>query len=229
MDPGGEVMSEYEVNEINSPHDAEATSATESPWAVSLAFWSSLLLASAAYAAVALAPKFSQWIQVRTQYVQNAHQLIALENDVNYLERVDDALQKDPRFVQRLVQARQADRPTAGESIPVSGDLMFGSVTTPQVVMDPPQPGKLESAATFLATDQDVRQILILFAAGMTIFGFTFLNDSGQGLVQGAVRITRSALLIPLRRYQKTSESPEPRRSSSSDSDDIASVPDAHS
>ena len=127
------------------------------------------------------------------------------------------------------MQARQTDRPTDGEAIPVSGDLMFGSVTTPLVVMDPPQPGRLERAATFLATDRDVRKVLIWFAAGVTIFGFTFLNDSGQGLVQGAVRITGSALRVPLRRYQKASESAGARAPSSDESEDIGRDPDAHS
>ena len=199
-------MSESEQLEIDSPQESAANKATDSVWAVSLAFWFLLLIASMAYGAVALAPKFSEWLQVRTQYLRNAHQLIALEKDVDYLERVYDALEKDPQFVSRLMEARQNDQHGDGEAIPVSGDLMFSSMRAPQLVTKPQPEGRLESAATFLATDRTTRQALVWFAAGLTIFGFTFLNDSGQGLVRSSIRLSRTLLMAPQRRYLKPDE-----------------------
>lgn len=170
-------------------------------WPVSLCFWCTLLLAAGAYGAVAVAPKLAVWNSVRHQYQQNARELQRLEEEVDYLERVETALQTDPEFLQRLKQPTAATAP-GEQSIAISGDLLFGYETmlpaaTSPPAGDPPGHGLISA----LAGKRPLRRGLLIFAAGLTVFAFTFLNDAGVGLVASSGRIVRAAATLPLRRY----------------------------
>ena len=106
----------------------QQSDSTSPAWLVSLCFWCALTCAAGIYAVVALAPKFSVWNPLRHDYRQNAQQLIALERDVDYLERVEEALRTDPEFVRRLSGETRAHSDPNSELIPVSGELLFGYV-----------------------------------------------------------------------------------------------------
>lgn len=177
-------------------------------WPVSLCFWCTLLLAAGVYGAVAVAPKLAVWNSVRHQYQQNAQELVALEDEVDYLERVETALQTDPEFLNRLKQPTKATRP-GEQSIAISGDLLFGydgsPVVKPSKPADPPHHGLI----TALASRRPLRRGLLTLAAGLTIFAFTFLNDAGVGLVAVSGRVVRAAVTMPVRRYVRPDRRPK--------------------
>ena len=188
--------------EANTQHVAEPQDASVS-WAVSLCFWFALLVAAAVYGSVALSPKFAVWNKVRTEYQNNVRQLVALEDDVEYLERVETALKTDPEFVQRLTGVSKLNSDAPGEElIPVSGSLLFGQSD---------EVAALEIAAIELpfyhgiilrlASDEQLRMILLCFSACLTVFAFTFLNDAGQGVVYSAGSMIKQVVMLPMRRY----------------------------
>ena len=181
---------------------------TASPaWIVSLCFWIALTLAACVYAVVALAPKFSVWNQVRHEYRGNARHLMALEQDVEYLERVEEALRTDPEFVRRLAgESRQYNDGTS-ELIPVSGELLFGYVdpaeNAAQKLSEPPP---YHHAISTLASHSTLRVSLLAFSALLTVFAFTFLNDAGAGFVHTTGRFVKAAAMMPVARYFSSSE-----------------------
>jgi len=156
---------------------------------------------------VALAPKFSVWNQVRHEYHGNAQHLIALERDVDYLERVEEALRTDPEFVRRLAGESQPHRDGTSELIPVSGELLFGydDVTEHPSQNLSGQPPFHKSLKT-LASHATLRISLLSFAALTTIFAFTFLNDAGSGIVQTTGRLVKATAMIPIARYFSSAE-----------------------
>ncbi len=191
---------------MNSPQLQHSTTASPA-WIVSLCFWIALTFAACVYAVVALAPKFSVWNQVRHEYRGNAQHLIALERDVDYLERVEQALRTDPEFVQRLAGASQQNGDETSELIPVSGELLFGYVDpaenpSPKLSQPPPY----HNAISTLASHVTLRISLLSFSALLTVFAFTFLNDAGAGFVHTTGRLVKAAAMIPVARYFSSAE-----------------------
>lgn len=182
--------------------NVETAEDTISPsWAVSICFWCTLLVAVAVYASVALSPKLAVWNQVRHEYVRNAEELVSLEEDVDYLERVQTALQTDPEFVERLVGLTNPAAQDNEEFIPVSGSLLFGYDAEESLQRQIPEAPPYDGVVTAFATNRRLRTSLLSLSAFLTIFAFTFLNDAGTNLVQGAGRITKRIAMIPVKRY----------------------------
>ena len=183
-------------------HLPDEQSVPHSSWAVSLCFWFTLLLAASIYGSVALAPKFAVWNRVKSEYDGNIRQLVSLEEDVDYLERVEHALKTDPEFVQRLVGASLPGQATGEELIPVSGSLLFGQsdemVNSVAVESDD---SFFASVIVRLASDTGLRTILLWASACLTIFAFTFLNDAGAGFVHACGALIRQVALVPVTRY----------------------------
>ncbi len=206
-----------------SPH----VTSHASVWAVSLLFWTTLLFAVLLYAAVALAPKLLVWTTARQQYIANAHRLIALEDEVDYLERVQQALETDPGFVQRVASASSAPASTAlGEDseewVPVSGSLMFGRDENPnEIPVVDPKPPPLLATVAVLAGNERLRTGLLATACVLVVFACTFLNDAGHGLVRSAWRLTATVVRLPVARYVR-----QPEPSASEEPDD--EPPTAH-
>ena len=174
--------------------------------AVSLAFWLCLFTAGLLYAAGALAPRLSEWTAVRHDYIRRAHRLQALEEEIDYLERVRKALRTDPEFVRRLTRAaadRGSDDP---DLIPVSGTLVFGSEREllkrlPEI--DPPF-----GAAVIrrLAVDSSLRTGLLAGTAALVLFAFTVLNGDGGWFVRTVVHLAVVCVRLPIRRYFRVPE-----------------------
>ncbi len=154
------------------------------------------------YAMVALAPKFSVWVQVRHEYSGNARHLIALEQDVEYLERVEEALRTDPEFVRRLAGEDRQQEDGTSELIPVSGELLFGYTEPKENVSTKlTEPSLFSSSIRTLASHATLRLFLLSVASMTTILAFTFLNDAGAGFVHTIGRSVRAAARIPVDRY----------------------------
>lgn len=192
-------------HDVDLPRDA-APNSDQHSWLVSLSFWGTLLVAATIYASVALSPKFCVWNRVRLQQQQNAKRLSALESEVAYLERVEKALETDPEFRQQAAgSGSQTD--TDSEFIPVSGNLLFGYQTSPAVTDHVLEEIPLyHLAARTIATDQQLRTILLTVTALLTFFAFAVLNDAGTSFVLAGQYAIRSAASWPFRRYLTTSE-----------------------
>lgn len=193
-------MTNTSVN--TEPLEKDDQSERQSSWAVSLCFWFTLLLAATIYGSVALAPKFAVWNRVKADYDSNIRQLVTLEEDVEYLERVDHALKTDPEFVQRLLGATRPVQSGTEELIPVSGSLLFGQgdeITNAATVE--PTDSVIGSLIVRLGSDNRLRTILLFICACLTIFAFTFLNDAGAGFVHACGAGVRRVALVPVTRY----------------------------
>jgi hypothetical protein len=173
-------------------------------WGVSLAFWGCLLVSAALYGMVALSPKLMTWLQVQHQYASNAAQLARLDANVEYLERVTDALQHDPGFAQRLAAASIPGTKT-DDVLPVSRSLLFGSGDENA---DPPS-GKLTlppgtSLVAGMANNSRLRTLTLAIATLLTVFGFTFLNDSDARWLKQIGRGALGVTAMMTNRYRRT-------------------------
>jgi len=194
------MMDSDTISDVNDAPPASSSDAAPS-WAVSVCFWATLLLAVTVYAAVALAPKFCVWNQVRLEYRHYATELIALEDDVTYLERVEAALRTDPEFRNRVAGVAQPLEPDGEEFIPVSGSLLFGHQDSSANRSTTPSLPKYHAAAVLIASHTRLRLMLLCSASLLTIFAFTFLNEAGAGFVYMTGTVLKSAVTIPLSRY----------------------------
>lgn len=193
-------MSDDALPTIDSP-PAETSSSVV--WAVSLAFWITLLVAALMYGTVALAPRLYAWMQVRHEFMTNAHQLQALESEVDYLERVDHALETDPAFVRRMASTAIGADADQTEVIPVSGSLVFGSSDQLQSRLpDVEQPWAADLVQR-LAADRQLRTLLLTTACVMVVFAFTVLNGTGGRFVQCVSCVAVAAVQLPLNRYRR--------------------------
>ena len=165
-----------------------------------------LLISAAIYGSVAVAPRLSAWIDIRHDYITNAHQLKALETEVDYLERVRDALQSDPEFVQRLASASIAKETGHGEMIPVSGSLIFGSEDQLYERMPEIAPLMGSAVVQVLARDHRLRSSLLVVAGVLVIFAFTVLNGSGGWFVSTTAALAVAAVRIPRARYGRVAD-----------------------
>lgn len=187
-------MSDHD-NETNEPV-ADLQNPAESSTGsliVSLSFWCSLTAASLMYAAVSLSPRLEEWLTARDQYASNAHRLHVLENEVDYLERVVDAMKKDPEFARRMSEQIQLSPSPVSESGFEPTTVAAPDGTPPSSVsvstMEQPRlpsaalPGELRKGILDLATNSELRTGLLAFAAGLTLLAFTLLNESGKAIV----------------------------------------------
>ncbi len=198
-------MAKVELIETSEPTTAEPAPVSQSvgSFFMSVSFWLTLTVAGIMYAAVALSPKFAAWINVREQYVTNATKLTQLEDEVDYLERVAEALKTDPEFAKRLIRANQNPGRQGAEFIPVSRGLLFGGAeakeyTVPQVI----QPA-FAKVVFHLASHEQHRTWLLAGSAGLTLLAFTLLNDAGVGIIQSALSAIWQTFAWLTARYRK--------------------------
>ena len=146
---------------------------------VSLAFWATLLMAAACFAAVSLSPKLWQWQRSNDQFAANQHHLAAVEEQTLRLQRVVAALNEDPAFVEELARVEfDAFRP-GEETIPVDPPLRLHSQAA---AVESAQPRRAVSSwqpmLILLAGDRQIRTSLLVAAAALVIVAFTWLQES---------------------------------------------------
>lgn len=160
---------------------------------VSLAFWLSLLTGASCFAAVALAPKLLQAQRLAALYAENQHRLSALEQQTLQLARVVQALQQDPTFVEELARVEfDAFRP-GEEVLPVEPDLRLNQ--KPVVTMPRREWASGEHPwLRRLATDQTLRNRLLVTAALLVVAAFTWLQDIPPRQVPSPAALRSSTL-----------------------------------
>ena len=174
-------------------------------WLVSLLFWSCLLIAATCYALVALAPKLVTHFGIREDRYANQVRLVALERQVSYLERVVQALESDPAFAAQLARIDfDASRP-GEERIAVGAEL---SLNAREVAasdhVDEVQSHWYAPALQRLANDTKLRRQLLVVAALLTVFSFTFLQESQSPQLEAAAGKVQSGAGWLARRYRKS-------------------------
>ncbi len=100
-------------------------------------FWLVLLVASAMYASVALAPKILIWQSWQNFYVSQRYQLIEREDQLAAMERMVVALEEDPQFVAELAQLEMEAPPLDAESLRMNGDLSHDPRELPSAPSSP--------------------------------------------------------------------------------------------
>lgn len=182
-------MAKVELIETSEPTTAEPVQVPQSvgSFLMSVSFWLTLTVAGILYAAVALSPKLAAWINVRQQYVSNATKLAQLEDEVDYLERVAEALKTDPEFAKRLIRANQNPDSQETEFIPVSKGLLFGGAERKEYKVPEVVRPAFAKVVFHLASHEQHRTRLLVGSAGLTLLAFTLLNDAGIGIVQSGL------------------------------------------
>lgn len=154
--------------------------------AISLLFWLCLLAAAALFAAVALSPKFLINLQLRSQFDANQIKLVTLEREAEQIQRVITAIREDKDFAAELTRMEfDAARPDE-EIIPVESALKLDprSNSNPAAIVsvDP----WYASAVRSLASDQNLRQTLLISAALLVVMSFAVLRPArAEQLVAG--------------------------------------------
>lgn len=156
---------------------------TASGVAMSLIFWLCLLVAAGLFGLVSLAPKFSVYLHLRSQFDNNQRKLVALEEQAEQLGRVVHAIQNDPDFVAELTRIEFDAIGPDEEVIPVDEELQFDAAKVQTAVPElNVRPEWYEPYVLYLASNGNIRLVLLGAAAVLVIFSFTLLPPSGHGL-----------------------------------------------
>ena len=155
--------------------------------AFSLIFWVCLLIATGLFGLVSLAPKFCDYLQLRSHFDTNQRKLVALERQADQLGRVVNAIQHDPDFVAELTRIEFDAVGPDEEVIPVERDLQFdakkGQASVPESYAVHEW---YEPYVTYLASNSNLRMSLLGTAAILVIVSFTMLPPAGEA--QGRAR-----------------------------------------
>ena len=183
--------------------DSSAAEKREGSWVVSVLFWGTMLAAGALYAAVALSPKLVFYLKLRDEHYQTQVKLVTLEHRVLYLKKVMHALENDPEFAAEHARVElDAERP-GDERIAVDQSLHF----TPDAEFDPSVfkksilPWYADLLEVF-AADQPKRRGLLIAAALMSLFAFTFFQESQTSQILACVRAVKTGWLRATARYR---------------------------
>jgi len=166
---------------------SESRSETFSGMAFSLIFWVCLLIATGLFGLVSLAPKFCDYLQLRSNFDTNQRKLVALEQQADKLGRVVHAIQNDPDFVAELTRIEFDAVGPDEEVIPVERDLQFDARQDQSPVLEPNDVLEwYKPYVTVLASNSNLRISLLGTAAVLVIVSFTMLPPAGEGQTGGS-------------------------------------------
>jgi cell division protein FtsB len=156
---------------------------TQGSWTVSLLFWLALLAAIGVYALVALSPKLLAYLDLRQEHQANQVQLVRVEHQIDDLRQIAVSLKQDPDFVRKLANVEFGAARPDEEHIPVDEPLQI-SIRDNDPVFEPLSESQtwLRSAIRPFATHRQLRGTILLIAAGILIFAFTFLPPGATHL-----------------------------------------------
>lgn len=181
-----------------------------------------MLVAGALYAAVALSPKLVVYLHLRDEHYRTQVKLVTLEHRVLYLKKVMHALEHDPNFAAEQARVELGAERPGDERIAVDESLHF----TPDADFDPSVfkssilPWYISLLEVF-ATDQKTRRGLLIAAACLSLFAFTFLQESQASQLLACFQGVRNCWCQATSRYRTPPASPlqESQPSSASHSD----------
>ncbi len=94
-------------------------------FAISLAFWGTLLCASGMYAVLSLAPGLVEHASLKHQHHQLVMRTANRNHEIHHLKRVASAMERDPDFVARLVRNELSLSPAGSTQFRVANDLGY--------------------------------------------------------------------------------------------------------
>lgn len=146
---------------------------------ISLCFWLTLLVATALYGAVVLAPKLVSTRSLSRHVEQQQLNLLALERKTEQLEQVVIALDQDPEFASEIARLELSIQRPGEEVLPVETGLQLApmSPALPELPATPAAESWGQPALLRIAADDQLRQMLLGVAAGLVILAFTFLQE----------------------------------------------------
>ncbi len=186
-------------------------------------FWAALLLAGAAYAAVALSPGLLQWFQLREQDHQNASQVLRLERGVSQLQHIRDSLEQDADFREQQAapgstierELRRIDSEQSGfrsgHNTGREAERVFG-------------PGGSEVLQA-VGRDDRLRQWLLYAAALIVLLAFTFLNPAGGSVMLYLLGSPAAIVRGLARRYSGSPGTPAPGQPAPPGNESIVELP----
>jgi hypothetical protein len=174
-----------------TPHSSGA--ATRYDWIASLAFWLCLVVAAGLFASVTLAPRLAAHVELKKEYQANQVELVGMENRMQYLEKVAEALKNDPEFAAEVARIDfDAARP-GDERIAVDKTL---SLSAPRYelgnVPDAEAPPWYGPAVQVLARSAALRPLTLIVAGALVLVAFTFLHDGQAASDEDAARPAKS-------------------------------------
>jgi cell division protein FtsB len=153
----------------------------------SLAFWFCLSVAAAIFAVVFLSPRLRTYRDLHRQYDGLERELVASESNVDYLNRVVEALKHDPDFAAELARADfrvagSEERFAVAPALRLNGVRTDGESATPDAAR-PPAPSPLDTPMLdSLSDNRSVRSSLLGAASLLVLVAFTLLCQKRPNL-----------------------------------------------
>jgi cell division protein FtsB len=191
------------TRETLSPPEGHTEPAVEASWVVAVLFWGTMLIAGALYALAALSPKLVVYLQLRDEHYQTQVKLVTLERRVMYLKKVMHALEHDPSFAAEQARVELgAERPgeeriSVDESLHLIPDADFD----PRVFKKSILPWYTPLLNVF-GGDAETRRGLLWAASLMSLFAFTFLQESQASQLRAWIRGVRNGWRKATARYR---------------------------
>lgn len=186
----------------NSGPTQAAPSDSWSGVVISLAFWLTLFIAAAIFAAVSLAPKLAAYLALQEKHLSQQLELVALEQQQTELERVIAALKDDPQFAAELARLEfDAIRPgeeilSVESSLALDPNSRLATVITPSA-----QQSTLKPWVAVLAEQGSLRSGLLVGAGLLVLLAFGWFHESSAGQVHSGVHGVQRQLGAVWRRY----------------------------
>lgn len=171
-------------------------------WMVSLLFWGQMILAASLYGVVALAPKLTSYVELRSEHLKRQTQLISLENHIHELEKVVESLHNEPRVMEELARLDlDASRPDE-KRIPLEGGVTLQSRLGQSTHV--PKVGRVwyEPFLRAFAETTSLRATSLGVAAALVVISFTFFHPSQARSFHSGWRSLRSGFRECVARYR---------------------------
>lgn len=149
----------------------------------SVAFWLCLFVAAAMFAGVVLSPKLLIGQRLTGKHRHLQRRVTELEHTNGSLERVVTAFRNDPEFAAEVARL-DFDAAQPGEQrLAVEPPRAFADPPAlDPAAADPPKPIWWCSTLDVLATDQRMRNLTLITAAGLVIVAFGFFPVSSDSV-----------------------------------------------
>lgn len=168
------------MNAMLVPTDADTPA--RHGWIVSVLFWLCLLLAAGMYGAVALAPKYLEFLELHAAHHAGQVRLLALDRQTRTLSQVARALESDPAFVAEFARIDFDAAAPGEERIAVSPEFHLEPRSTAAVAVNAVAAHRWRGPLVrALAEDRGLRRTLLISSATIVLAAFALLHDSREG------------------------------------------------
>ncbi len=169
---------------------------------VSALFWPCLATGIALGTAAALAPRVVVWSKLHQQYLDGQAELVVRQQQVQQLERVVHALERDPQFAAELARVELGAWAAGSERIALPAALGFD----PRVSHSEPTVAVVRTPwyvpwAELVATNATLRVRLLVAAGALVVAAFVLLQGGVVDAVTESARSGRGIVRVLLRRY----------------------------